>query len=251
MLNYKRINFIHECKIKEFVMDITHILQEELKITKSQVENTIKLIEEGNTIPFIARYRKELTGGLNDEILRNFHERYTYLLNLQARKEQVLRSIEEQGKLTEELKEAIEKAETASAVEDLYLPYRPKKRTRATIAREKGLEPLAEIIKMQKEADIEERAKEFIDEEKQVASVSEALQGAMDILAEDISDEAAYRGFIRTITFKKGMLISKGKSPDEQTVYDMYYDYSEKVSTIPGHRILAINRGEKESDQTE
>ena len=157
-------------------MDITHILQEELKITKSQVENTIKLIEEGNTIPFIARYRKELTGGLNDEILRNFHERYTYLLNLQARKEQVLRSIEEQGKLTEELKEAIEKAETASAVEDLYLPYRPKKRTRATIAREKGLEPLAEIIKMQKEADIEERAKEFIDEEKQVASVSEALQ---------------------------------------------------------------------------
>lgn len=227
-------------------MDITHILQEELKITKSQVENTIKLIEEGNTIPFIARYRKELTGGLNDEILRNFHERYTYLLNLQARKEQVLRSIEEQGKLTEELKEAIEKAETASAVEDLYLPYRPKKRTRATIAREKGLEPLAEIIKMQKEADIEERAKEFIDEEKQVASVSEALQGAMDILAEDISDEAAYRGFIRTITFKKGMLISKGKSPDEQTVYDMYYDYSEKVSTIPGHRILAINRGEKE-----
>lgn len=227
-------------------MDITHILQEELKITKSQVENTIKLIEEGNTIPFIARYRKELTGGLNDEILRNFHERYTYLLNLQARKEQVLRSIEEQGKLTEELKEAIEKAETASAVEDLYLPYRPKKRTRATIARGKGLEPLAEIIKMQKEADIEERAKEFIDEEKQVASVSEALQGAMDILAEDISDEAAYRGFIRTITFKKGMLISKGKSPDEQTVYDMYYDYSEKVSTIPGHRILAINRGEKE-----
>lgn len=227
-------------------MDITRILQEELKITKGQVENTIKLIEEGNTIPFIARYRKELTGGLNDEILRNFHERYTYLLNLQARKEQVLRSIEEQGKLTKELQEAIEKAETASAVEDLYLPYRPKKRTRATIAREKGLEPLAVIIKTQKETNIEEKAKEFIDEEKQVVSASEALQGAMDILAEDISDEATYRGFIRSITYKKGILISKGKAPDEKTVYDMYYDYSEKVSTIPGHRILAINRGEKE-----
>ncbi len=227
-------------------MDITHILQEELKITKSQVENTIKLIEEGNTIPFIARYRKELTGGLNDEILRNFYERYTYLLNLEARKEQVLRSIEEQGKLTKELQEAIEKAETASAVEDLYLPYRPKKRTRATIAREKGLEPLALIIKAQKETNIEERAKEFINEEKQVTSASDALQGAMDILAEDISDEAVYRGFIRAITFKKGILLSKGKVSDEKTVYDMYYEYSEKVSTIPGHRILAINRGEKE-----
>lgn len=227
-------------------MDIVRILQEELKIAKTQVENTIKLIEEGNTIPFIARYRKELTGGLNDEVLRNFHERYMYLLNLQARKEQVLRSIEEQGKLTDALKEAIEKAETASAVEDLYLPYRPKKRTRAIIAKEKGLEPLAAIIKEQKETNIEERAKEFINEEKEVTSVEEALQGAMDIIAEDISDEATYRGFIRNLTYKKGMLVSKGKNPEEKTVYDMYYDYSEKVTTIPGHRILAINRGEKE-----
>ncbi len=227
-------------------MDIIKILQDELGIKKHQVENTIKLIEEGNTIPFIARYRKELTGGLNDEILRNFGERYAYLLNLEARKEQVIKSIEEQDKLTQELRLAIENAGTMTEVEDLYLPYRPKKRTRATIAKEKGLEPLAVLIKEQQEKDIEGAAVRFIDADKGVEDVKTAIEGAKDILAEEIADNAAYRGYIRSATFKKGMLISKGKDKEEQTVYDMYYDYSEAVNSIPGHRILAINRGESE-----
>lgn len=231
---------------KENIMDIVQILQSELNIKKQQVENTMKLIDEGNTIPFIARYRKELTGGLNDEVLRQFGERYTYLQNLQARKEQVVKSIDEQGKLTQELKVAIEKAATATELEDLYLPYRPKKRTRATIAKEKGLEGLAAIIMAQKEKDIDKIAATFIDEEKGVTDIKSAIEGAKDILAEDISDQATYRGYIRNITFKKGMLISKAKDEKEKTVYDMYYDYSEKVSTMPGHRILAINRGENE-----
>ncbi|PHV72021.1 RNA-binding transcriptional accessory protein [Sporanaerobium hydrogeniformans] len=227
-------------------MDIVQVLQEELKIKKGQVENTIKLIQEGNTIPFIARYRKELTGGLNDEVLRQFGERFAYLQNLEARKEQVTKSIEEQGKMTEELKAAIEKATTATEVEDLYLPYRPKKRTRATIAKEKGLEELARAIRNQKEKHIEALAESFIAEEKGVSTVEEALAGAKDILAEEISDEASLRGAIRKFTFQKGLLVSKAKDEKEKTVYDMYYDYSEKLSTIPGHRILAINRGEKE-----
>ena len=227
-------------------MDIIQILQEELKIKKVQVENTIKLIDEGNTIPFIARYRKELTGGLNDEVLRQFGERYTYLLNLEARKEQVLKSIEEQGKLTLELKSSIEEAMTATQVEDLYLPYRPKKRTRATIAKEKGLEKLAQAIMAQSETDIQGFAMQFVDETKGVADVKAALQGAQDILAEEISDSANFRGYIRNLTFRKGLIVTKAKDEKAETVFDMYYDYSEKLSAIPGHRILAINRGENE-----
>lgn len=227
-------------------MDIIQILQEELKIKKVQVENTIKLIDEGNTIPFIARYRKELTGGLNDEVLRQFGERYTYLLNLEARKEQVLKSIEEQGKLTLELKNSIEEAMTATQVEDLYLPYRPKKRTRATIAKEKGLEKLAQAIMAQSETDIEGFAMQFVDETKGVVDVKAALQGAQDILAEEISDSANFRGYIRNLTFRKGLIVTKAKDEKAETVFDMYYDYSEKLSAIPGHRILAINRGENE-----
>lgn len=227
-------------------MDIIQILQDELKIKKSQVENTIKLIDEGNTIPFIARYRKELTGGLNDEVLRQFGERYTYLLNLESRKEQVIKSIEEQGKLTKELKTAIEQAMTATEVEDLYLPYRPKKRTRATIAKEKGLEPLAKILIEGQEKDVEILAAEFVSDEKGVADIKTALLGAQDILAESISDEADYRGYIRKLTYDKGLIVTKAKDETAETVFDMYYDYSEKVSVIPGHRILAINRGENE-----
>nr|WP_307992236.1 Tex family protein [uncultured Niameybacter sp.] len=229
-------------------MDIIKILQDELQIKRSQVENTIALIEEGNTIPFIARYRKEVTGGLNDEVLRKFHERYTYLLNLEARKEQVIRLIDEQGKLTEELKKQIENASTATEVEDLYLPYKAKKRTRATIAKEKGLEPLAERIKEQDVADLHALASEYINEEKGVATVEEALQGASDILAESISEEANYRSFIRKVTFNEGMIVTKvkDKEKDEKDVFAMYYEYSEKIKTMPGHRILAINRGESE-----
>lgn len=229
-------------------MDIIKILQEELQIKRSQVENTIGLIEEGNTIPFIARYRKEVTGGLNDEVLRKFHERYTYLLNLEARKEQVIRLIDEQGKLTEELKKQIENASTATEVEDLYLPYKAKKRTRATIAKEKGLEPLAERIKAQDVTDLLALASEYINEEKGVATVEEALQGASDILAESISEEANYRSFIRKVTFNEGMIVTKvkDKEKDEKDVFAMYYEYSEKIKTMPGHRILAINRGESE-----
>lgn len=232
-------------KHKEQAMDIIQILQDELQIKKSQVENTIKLIDEGNTIPFIARYRKELTGGLNDEILRQFGERYTYLLNLEARKEQVIRSIDEQGKLTTELKKSIEEAMTATQVEDLYLPYRPKKRTRATIAKEKGLEELARALMLQKE-DIMVVAARFINEEKGVFDEQAAISGAQDILAEEISDCADYRGYIRKLTFNKGLIVTKAKDEQSETVFDMYYDYSEKISSIPGHRILAINRGESE-----
>lgn len=229
-------------------MDIVKVLQEELGIKKHQVENTIKLIEEGNTIPFIARYRKELTGELNDEVLRKFHERFTYLQNLEARKEQVIRLIEEQGKLTEELRNQIVKAATSTEVEDLYLPYKIKKRTRATIAKEKGLEPLAQTILAQVEKNIEQIASEYVDEEKGVGSVKEALAGAQDILAELISDNATYRGYIRKVTFEEGMLTTKVKdsAKDEKDVFAMYYDYSEKVKPIPGHRVLAINRGENE-----
>lgn len=227
-------------------MDIIQILQDELKIKRSQVQNTIKLIDEGNTIPFIARYRKELTGGLNDEVLRQFGERYTYLLNLESRKEQVIKSIEEQGKLTKELKTAIDQAMTATEVEDLYLPYRPKKRTRATIAKEKGLEPLAKILIEGQEKDVEILAAEFVSDEKGVADIKTALLGAQDILAESISDEADYRGYIRKLTYDKGLIVTKAKDETAETVFDMYYDYSEKVSVIPGHRILAINRGENE-----
>ncbi|MGL4361818.1 MAG: Tex family protein [Cellulosilyticaceae bacterium] len=229
-------------------MDKINILQQELGIKKEQVTQTIQLIEEGNTIPFIARYRKELTGGLDDEVLRKFHERYTYLQNLEARQQQVIRLIDEQGKLTEVLQKQIEVAQTMTEVEDLYLPYKTKKRTRATIAKEKGLEPLAKLIMEQEAMDICEQAKLYIDSEKGVDTVEQALDGAKDILAEQISDNATYRGYIRKITFLESEIITKvkDKTKDEKQVFAMYYDYNEKIKAMPGHRILAINRGEKE-----
>lgn len=228
-------------------MDIVKKLQEEFNLKTFQVENTIKLIDEGNTIPFITRYRKEATGSLNDVVLRNFYERLNYLRNLQEKKEQITRAISEQGKLTEELTQAIEKAETLTELEDIYRPFRPKRRTRATIAKEKGLEPLAQMIWEQELTNpVEEIAKDYIDLEKEVTSVEDAINGAMDIIAEWISDNADYRKYIRKETFYRGILVVKARDEKEESVYEMYYDYSEAVKEIPGHRILAINRGEKE-----
>ena len=228
-------------------MDIIQIITQELQVEKWQVEAAVSLIDEGNTIPFISRYRKEATGALNDEQLRNLFERLTYLRNLEEKKKQVLSSIEEQGKLTEELKKQITEAQTLVVVEDLYRPYRPKRRTRATIAKEKGLEPLANIILLQMtDKSLEEAAEAFVSEEKEVKNVKEALAGAKDIVAESISDEADYRIRIREMTAKKGTLVSAAKKPEESTVYDMYYEYEEPVSKVAGHRVLAINRGEKE-----
>lgn len=225
---------------------INEKLMKELSLKAFQVENAIKLIDEGNTIPFIARYRKEATGEMSDEQLRDFFERLTYLRNLEKRKEEVIRLIDEQGKLTDELKSNIEKSETMTEVEDLYRPYKQKKRTRATIAKEKGLEPLALVIFEQKERkDINEFAKEFINSEKGVETTEDAINGAMDIIAEMISDVAEYRKAIRKIIYLVGLITSK-MAKDEKSVYDMYYDYSEAVAKIPSHRILAINRGEKE-----
>ena len=228
-------------------MDIIRTISQELNIKTWQAEATIKLIDEGNTIPFIARYRKEVTGSLNDEVLRQFHERLLYLRNLEDKKAQVMSSIEEQGKLTPELKRAIEAAETMVAVDDLYRPYRPKRRTRATIAKEKGLEPLANILllQMMKKPLIEE-ATAYISDEKGVASAEEALEGAKDILAEMVSDSADYRSYIRRVTENEGKIVSKARDEKEKSVYENYYDYEEAVNKIPGHRILAINRGEKE-----
>lgn len=228
-------------------MDIIQIITQELQVEKWQVEAAVSLIDEGNTIPFISRYRKEATGALNDEQLRNLFERLTYLRNLEDKKKQVLSSIEEQGKLTEELKKQITEAQTLVVVEDLYRPYRPKRRTRATIAKEKGLEPLANIILLpMTDKSLEEAAEAFVSEEKEVKNVKEALAGAKDIVAESISDEADYRIRIREMTAKKGTLVSAAKKPEESTVYDMYYEYEEPVSKVAGHRVLAINRGEKE-----
>ena len=214
---------------------------------KWQVEAAVKLIDEGNTIPFISRYRKEATGTLNDEQLRNLNERLTYLRNLEDKKNQVLSSIEDQGKLTEELKAQILAAQTLVVVEDLYRPYRPKRRTRATIAKEKGLEPLANIIMLQMtNKSIEEEAEAFVSEEKEVASVADAIAGAKDIIAEHISDEADYRIHIRDLTAKKGTISSVAKDPETQSVYEMYYEFEEPVKKLAGHRVLALNRGEKE-----
>lgn len=228
-------------------MDIIQIITQELNVEKWQVEAAVSLIDEGNTIPFISRYRKEATGALNDEQLRTLFERLTYLRNLEDKKKQVLSSIEEQGKLTEELKKQILEAQTLVVVEDLYRPYRPKRRTRATIAKEKGLEGLANIVLLQMtEKSIEEEAEAFVSEEKEVKNVKEAIAGAMDIVAESISDEADYRIRIREMTMKQGMLVSVAKKPEETTVYEMYYDHEEPVSKVAGHRVLAINRGEKE-----
>lgn len=228
-------------------MDIIQIITQELNVEKWQVEAAVSLIDEGNTIPFISRYRKEATGALNDEQLRTLFERLTYLRNLEDKKKQVLSSIEEQGKLTEELKKQILEAQTLVVVEDLYRPYRPKRRTRATIAKEKGLDGLANIILLQMtDKSIEEEAEAFVSEEKEVKNVKEAITGAMDIVAESISDEADYRIRIREMTMKQGQLVSSAKKPEETTVYEMYYDYEEPVSKVAGHRVLAINRGEKE-----
>lgn len=228
-------------------MDINQKLTEELGVKRWQIDAAVKLIDEGNTIPFIARYRKEATGTLNDEQLRKLHERLTYLRNLDEKKEQVLSSIEEQGKLTEELKAQILAAETLVVVEDLYRPYRPKRRTRATIAKEKGLEPLAAFISLQKsDKPLIEIAKEYIDDEKEVKTAKEALDGARDIIAESISDEADYRIWIRRITMQKGRIVSSAKDEKAESVYEMYYDFEEPVSKLAGHRILALNRGEKE-----
>lgn len=228
-------------------MDINQKLTEELNVKKWQVEAAVKLIDEGNTIPFISRYRKEATGSLNDEQLRQLFERLTYLRNLEEKKEQVLSSIEEQGKLTEELKAQIMAAETLVVVDDLYRPYRPKRRTRATIAKEKGLEPLAALITMQKTTTpIEEAAEGYVSEEKEVKSVQDAIAGAKDIIAEYISDEADYRIYIRDLTVKQGKLTSVAKNPEEQSVYEMYYEFEEPVNKLAGHRVLALNRGEKE-----
>ena len=228
-------------------MDILQVITQELGVEKWQVEAAVKLIDEGNTIPFISRYRKEATGTLNDEQLRNLNERLTYLRNLEDKKKQVLSSIEDQGKLTKELKEQILAAQTLVVVEDLYRPYRPKRRTRATIAKEKGLEPLANIIMLQMtNKSIEEEAEAFVSEEKEVASVAEAIAGAKDIIAEHISDEADYRIHIRDLTAKKGTISSVAKDPEAQSVYEMYYDFEEPVKKLAGHRVLALNRGEKE-----
>ena len=228
-------------------MDILATLQQELGIKYHQVEAAVKLIDEGNTIPFIARYRKEATGSLNDEILRNLNERLTYLRNLEEKKEQVIATIKEQEKLTPELEKKIREAQTLVAVEDLYRPYRPKRRTRAMIAKEKGLEPLANIILLQMtNSSVEEEAKAYLSEEKEVNTVEEAIQGALDIIAENISDEAEYRTYIRDLTMKEGLIVSEAQDKEQTSVYEMYYEYQESIKKVAPHRILAMNRGEKE-----
>lgn len=228
-------------------MNINKQIAEELNIKESQVEKTVALIDEGNTIPFIARYRKEVTGGLSDETLRDLGERLTYLRNLETRKQEVVNSIESQGKLTDEIVIALQIAKTLAEVEDIYRPYKQKKRTRATIAKEKGLEPLANIIYVQQEkTPIYDIAKEYLNEEKEVNSVEEAIAGALDIIAENISDNAEYRKQIKRLTYRDGIIETKAAKEDEKSNYEMYYDFSEKVNRIPSHRILAINRGEKE-----
>ena len=228
-------------------MDIIKKLAEELHIAPSQAEAAVKLIDEGNTIPFIARYRKEATGSLNDEVLRSLDERLKYLRNLEERKEQVIVSIAEQEKLTPELERQIREAQTLVAVEDLYRPYKPKRRTRAMIAKEKGLEPLADLISLQMTREpLEQSAASYISEESGVGSAEEAIAGAMDILAERISDNAQYRTYIRNITVSQGLLTSQARDEKEKSVYEMYYQYQEPVKKAAGHRILALNRGEKE-----
>ncbi len=228
-------------------MDINKQLTEELQVDLWQVEAAVKLIDEGNTIPFISRYRKEATGSLNDEQLRKLYERLVYLRNLEDKKQQVLSSIEGQGKLTEELKAQILAAQTQVLVDDLYRPYRPKRRTRATVAKEKGLEGLANIILLQMtKQPLEKEAQAFVNPEKEVHSPEEAIQGAMDIIAESISDDAAHRTYIRELTEKEGMLTAEAKDKEQQSVYEMYYEFSEAIPKLAGHRVLAINRGEKE-----
>ena len=229
-------------------MNINEKIAQELNIKTSQVENTIKLIDDGNTIPFIARYRKEVTGNLSDETLREFDERLKYLRNLESRKEEIIRLIDEQGKLTDELKQAIEKAEILSELEDIYRPYKQKKRTRATIAKETGLEPLSNIIYLQSDKrDINEIAKEFIDPEKGVETIEDALNGAKDIIAETVADNAEYRKKMKKLCNKEAVVTIKAANEDEKSPYEMYYNFNETLRTLPSHRILAINRGEKEN----
>ena len=228
-------------------MDIIKALQEELNIGRNQVEAAVKLIDEGNTIPFIARYRKEATGSLDDEVLRNLDERLRYLRNLEEKKTQVVATIREQGKLTRELEEQIAQAQTLVAVEDLYRPYRPKRRTRAAIAQEKGLTPLADMIMLQVMTEpVEKAAEGFISEEKGVKTVKEAIDGAKDILAERISDSADYRTYIRNTTRNLGTVQSAARDEKAESVYEMYYQYEEPIKKAAGHRILALNRGEEE-----
>ncbi len=228
-------------------MDIIQALQEELKIGRHQVEAAVKLIDEGNTIPFIARYRKEATGSLDDEVLRRLDERLRYLRNLEEKKAQVIATIQEQGKLTPELEKQIQNAATLVMVEDLYRPYRPKRRTRATIAQEKGLAPLSDTIMLQMTKEpVEKLALAYISEEKGVATVEEAINGAKDILAERISDEADYRTYIRETTMKQGTIQASAKDENAQSVYEMYYQYEESIKKAAGHRVLALNRGEAE-----
>ena len=229
-------------------MDIIQKLAAEFKVKTSQVEHTVELIDEGNTIPFIARYRKEVTGGLTDVILRDMDERLRYLRNLQERKEEVIRLIEEQGKLTDDLKIEIEKAEVLQRVEDLYKPFKQKKATRASKAKEKGLEPLAMIMfaQLKTEGIPEDYAEAFVNPEKEVNTPKEALQGAMDIIAEMIADDPEITKEVREKTFESGAIVTEASDPEEKTVYEMYYDRSEALSKIPNHRVLAINRGEKE-----
>ncbi|MBR6344411.1 MAG: RNA-binding transcriptional accessory protein, partial [Lachnospiraceae bacterium] len=228
-------------------MNINETIAKELDIKVSQVDATVKLIDEGNTIPFIARYRKEVTGSLNDEVLRNLHERLEYLRGLEERKATVLASIEEQGKLTDELKKKIEDAMTMVAVEDLYRPYKQKKKTRGSVAREKGLEPLALFILSQSATEpVLSEAEKYVNEEKDVKTPADAIAGAKDIIAEDVSDNADYRTYIREISFKEGKISSKAKDEKAESVYEMYYDFEEDIPKIVGHRVLALNRGEKE-----
>ena len=234
-------------KKEKLVMNINHIIANELSVKLWQVDAAIKLIDEGNTIPFIARYRKPVTGELNDEQLRTLDERLKYLRNLEEKKKTVVDSITEQGKMTDEIMSKIAMAETIVAVDDIYRPYRPKRKTRATEAKAKGLEPLADIfLKQEKNKNPEEEAKAFVNEEKGVANAAEAIQGAKDIIAEMVSDNDEFRKAIRNIVVKHGLIVSNTKNPEEKTPYENYYDYSEGVNKIPGHRILAINRGEKE-----
>lgn len=228
-------------------MDINQRLTEELQVKRWQIDAAVKLIDEGNTIPFISRYRKEATGSLNDEQLRKLYERLMYLRNLEEKKEQVLSSIQEQGKLTKELEKQILAAETLVLVEDLYRPYRPKRRTRATIAKEKGLEPLAmDIFTQNMKEPLEQEAQKYLSEEKGILTTKEAVLGAQDIIAEMISDEADYRTWIRKITMQKGTIVSVAKDVEQESVYEMYYEFEERLSKLAGHRVLALNRGEKE-----
>ena len=228
-------------------MNINSVIAKELNVEQWRVDAAVTLLDEGNTVPFIARYRKEKTGTLTDEQLRDLDERLKYLRNLEERKAAVIASIEEQGKLTEELKKKIEAAETLVAVEDLYAPYKQKKRTRAMIAKEKGLEPLAQAIMLANGSfDLVKEAEKYISEEKEVLSADDALAGASDIIAEDVSDTAEYRAYIRKLTFDKGVLTSAAKDKEAESVYENYYEYSEPVRKVAGYKVLALNRGEKE-----